>query len=59
MKNNVLTGWLVDTGDVALLYVEGPRDRQMMSVFEHTGDYKSVKTVYATAAKFSSRLYPG
>lgn len=56
----LLTGFALDTGDTVLLYVEGPKEGQILRVWERTEDfYPIVKPIFSTSAKYSCRLYPG
>ncbi|XP_075975692.1 uncharacterized protein LOC142976289 [Anticarsia gemmatalis] len=59
IRDNLLTGFALDTGDTVILYVEGPRDGQILRVFEITEDfYPKIKPYFSTSAKFPNRLYP-
>ncbi|KAJ8716604.1 hypothetical protein PYW07_003231 [Mythimna separata] len=58
-KGGLLTGFALDTGDTVMLYVEGPREGEILRVWEKTEDYyPSVKPVFSTSTKYSCRLYP-
>lgn len=59
-KEKLLTGWAIDTGDWVYLFIEGPQDGPILSVWEMTDDYRhNVKTFFSTAARYSNRLYAG
>ncbi|CAB3226930.1 unnamed protein product [Arctia plantaginis] len=58
-RNDLITGFALDTGDKVMLYVEGPRDGQILRVWDITEEfYPNVKPVFSTSAKYCSRLYP-
>ncbi|XP_063826387.1 uncharacterized protein LOC135075860 [Ostrinia nubilalis] len=58
-KENLLTGFSLDAGNIVLLYVEGPSDHYILKVWEMTEDlYPKVKPVFSTSARYPSRLYP-
>uniref|UniRef100_A0A2A4JG64 Uncharacterized protein n=1 Tax=Heliothis virescens TaxID=7102 RepID=A0A2A4JG64_HELVI len=58
-RQGLLTGFGLDTGDTVMLYVEGPKEGQILRVWERTADfYPTVKPVFSTAAKYRTRLYP-
>lgn len=60
MNDYALTGFTLDTGNLVVFYVEGPSDREILRVWEMTGDfYPAAKPVFSTSARYSSRLYPG
>lgn len=59
-KAGLLTGFGLDTGDTVILYVEGPREGNILRVQEKAEEfYPSVKPIFSTSAKYSCRLYPG
>lgn len=59
-REGLLTGFGLDTGATVMLYVEGPKDGQILRVWGMTQDfYPDVKPVFSTSAKYRCRLYPG
>ncbi|KOB76457.1 Uncharacterized protein OBRU01_05710 [Operophtera brumata] len=47
-RGDMLTGFMLDTGDVGLLFVEGPKDGHILHVWDMTEDfYPNVKPLYA------------
>nr|XP_021197027.2 uncharacterized protein LOC110381143 isoform X1 [Helicoverpa armigera] len=58
-REGLLTGFGLDTGDTVMLYVEGPKEGQILRVWERTEDFHPiVKPVFSTSAKYRARLYP-
>lgn len=59
-SNELLTGFAVDTGSACLLYVEGPRDGNILIIWQMTEDfYPRVKPLYSSSARYFSRIYTG
>lgn len=59
-SNELLTGFAVDTGSACLIYVEGPRDGNILIIWEMTEDfYPRVKPLYSSSARYFSRIYSG
>lgn len=59
-RDDLLTGFALDTGDVALLFVEGPKDGNILHVWDMTEDfYPIVKPLFSCSVRYSSRIYPG
>ncbi|KAF9423598.1 hypothetical protein HW555_001153 [Spodoptera exigua] len=55
----LLTGFALDTGDTVILYVEGPKDGNILRVWERTEDfYPTVKPLFSTSSNYIGRLYP-
>lgn len=56
----LLTGFAIDTGDVILFFIEGPRDGKILEIWEMTEDfYPKLKPVFSSSVRYSSRIYPG
>lgn len=59
-SKELLTGFAVDTGSACLFYVEGPRDGNILIIWEMTEDfYPRVKPLYSSSARYFSRIYGG
>lgn len=59
-RDEMLTGFAVDTGNVAVLFLEGLKDGHILHVWDMTEDfYPNVKPYFSCSAKYSSRIYPG
>lgn len=59
-KDDLLTGFALDTGDKVVLFLEGPRDGHILRIWEMTEDfYPKVKPIFSTSSKYSLRIYPG
>ncbi|KAJ2950984.1 hypothetical protein O0L34_g5360 [Tuta absoluta] len=57
--NEMLTGFALDAGNVIILYVEGPRDGNILKIWDMTEEfYPKVKPVFSTSARFATRIYP-
>ncbi|KAJ8723367.1 hypothetical protein PYW08_003279 [Mythimna loreyi] len=58
-KAGLLTGFLLDTGDTVMLYVEGPKDGHILHFWEKTEEFfPIVKPIFSTSDQYSCRLYP-
>lgn len=56
----ILTGFVLDTGKEVFVYLEGPRDGQILRVWERTEDfYPSVRPVFSTYSRYAKRIYTG
>lgn len=59
-SKELLTGFAVDTGSACLFYVEGPRDGNILIIWEMTEDfYPRVKPIYSSSSRYFSRIYAG
>lgn len=59
-KDDLLTGFALDTGNEVFVYLEGPRDAQILHVWELTEDfYPSVRPLFSTSSRYGTRIYPG
>ncbi|KAI5634366.1 hypothetical protein NE865_12914 [Phthorimaea operculella] len=55
----MMTGFALDTGDVVILYVEGPRDGNILKIWDMSEEfYPKVKPVFSTSARYATRVYP-
>uniref|UniRef100_A0A2H1V3K0 SFRICE_026097 n=1 Tax=Spodoptera frugiperda TaxID=7108 RepID=A0A2H1V3K0_SPOFR len=58
-NTGLLTGFALDTGDTVMLYVEGPKEGEILRVWERTADfYPIVKPLFSTSSNYIGRLYP-
>ncbi|KAJ0183238.1 hypothetical protein K1T71_001214 [Dendrolimus kikuchii] len=58
-KDDLLTGFALDTGDIVILFVEGPRDGKILQMWDMTENYyPKIKPVFSSSARFSTRIYP-
>ncbi|XP_059050007.1 uncharacterized protein LOC131845011 isoform X2 [Achroia grisella] len=58
-RDIVLTGFALDVGDQVIFYLEGPTDGALLKIWEMTQDfYPTVKPVFSSSAKYSTRIYP-
>lgn len=59
-RDDLLTGFALDTGDTAVLFVEGPKDGHILHVWDMTEDfYPIVKPWFSCSVRYSVRIYPG
>lgn len=59
-KSDLLTGFALDTGDVVILFIEGPKDGKILQILEMTeAYYPIIKPVFSSSAQYSTRIYPG
>ncbi|XP_072932648.1 uncharacterized protein [Epargyreus clarus] len=58
-RDDILTGFALDTGDVVVFYVEGRRDGSILKVWELLEDYYNyVKSIFSSSDRYSTRIYP-
>lgn len=59
-KDQLLTGFALDTGNVVLLFIEGLRDGNILKIWDMFEDfYPRSKPVFSSSARYSTRIYPG
>ncbi|XP_037875165.1 uncharacterized protein LOC110386325 [Bombyx mori] len=57
-RDQLLTGFVLDSGDTVLLFVEGPRYGKILYVWEMTDEFSSeMKVIYSSSARYSARIY--
>ncbi|CAH1636522.1 unnamed protein product [Spodoptera littoralis] len=58
-STGLLTGFALDTGDTVMLYVEGPKEGEILRIWERTEDfYPIVEPLFSTSSNYIGRLYP-
>ncbi|XP_050679153.1 uncharacterized protein LOC126975347 [Leptidea sinapis] len=59
-RDCLLTGFVVDTGDKALFYIEGQRHGPILKIWHMVEDfYSKLKPLFSSSHNYASRLYPG
>ncbi|XP_053604485.1 uncharacterized protein LOC128671763 isoform X2 [Plodia interpunctella] len=56
--SDLLTGFALDTSDVVIFFVEGPRDGAILKIWEFTADFfPTVKPLFCSSARYHKRIY--
>ncbi|XP_038214279.1 uncharacterized protein LOC119834068 [Zerene cesonia] len=57
--DNLLTGFVLDTGDKVIFYVEGRRHGPILQIWHMAEDfYSTMKTLFSSSYTYATRLYP-
>ncbi|XP_041979891.1 uncharacterized protein LOC121733642 [Aricia agestis] len=57
-KEESLTGFSVDVGDHAIVYVEGPQKGPIGDIVKFSFNFPEMKVLFSMEDKYSTRLYP-
>ncbi|XP_037296232.1 uncharacterized protein LOC115442659 isoform X2 [Manduca sexta] len=58
-REDLLTGFALDSGDVVVLFLEGPKDGKILQVWDMMADfYPKVKPIFSSSARYPTRIYP-
>ncbi|XP_013190695.1 uncharacterized protein LOC106135059 [Amyelois transitella] len=57
-RSELLTGFALDTSEIVLFFIEGPKDGAILKVWEYTADfYPAVKPQFCSSARYHTRIY--
>ncbi|XP_049872871.1 uncharacterized protein LOC126371595 [Pectinophora gossypiella] len=57
-RDEKLSGFALDTGDIVILFVEGPRDGHILEVWYQTEEfYPKMKPTFSSSSRYSTRVY--